>query len=167
VYISFYQPQYQTQVIGLILHIQRQEFGLPITLEDQPDLLNISKVYQQGNGNFWIAVENDQVIGTIAAIDIQNHQLALRKLFVTSAYRATNWEPLEVSIGQQLLNTLRHWATERNIKDIYLGTVSTFKAAHRFYQKNGFQRIDRADLPHTFPSMSGDTHFYRLIMRQS
>ncbi|KAM3100035.1 hypothetical protein ACKFKG_02240 [Phormidesmis sp. 146-35] len=62
--ILTYQPQYQMQVVKLILQIQREEFGLPITLEDQPDLLDIPTVYQQGNGNFWIAVENDQVIGT-------------------------------------------------------------------------------------------------------
>ncbi|MGV0024614.1 hypothetical protein [Phormidesmis priestleyi] len=57
--ILTYQPQYQTQVIDLILYIQREEFGLPIRLEDQPDLLSIPTIYQQGNGNFWIAVEND------------------------------------------------------------------------------------------------------------
>ncbi|KAM3101510.1 hypothetical protein ACKFKF_07140 [Phormidesmis sp. 146-12] len=62
--ILTYQPQYQMQVAKLILQIQREEFGLPITLEDQPDLLDIPTAYQQGNGNFWIAVENDQVIGT-------------------------------------------------------------------------------------------------------
>ncbi len=43
--ILTYQPQYQMQVTELILHIQRQEFGLPITLEDQPDLLNIPTIY--------------------------------------------------------------------------------------------------------------------------
>jgi hypothetical protein len=77
----------------LILQIQREEFGLPIALEYQSNLLNTSTIYQQRNGNFWIAVENDQVIGTtpygsleeIAAIDIQNNQLALRKMFVSSA----------------------------------------------------------------------------------
>jgi hypothetical protein len=42
----------QTQVIDLILHIQRQEFGLPIALEDQPDLLEIPTIYQRDNGNF-------------------------------------------------------------------------------------------------------------------
>ncbi|KAM3101511.1 GNAT family N-acetyltransferase [Phormidesmis sp. 146-12] len=88
-------------------------------------------------------------------------------MFVASAYRMVDREPFQVSIGQQLLNTLYNWATERNITDIYLGTVAAFKAAHRFYQKNGFQSVDRADLPSTFPFMSGDTHFYRRTIKQS
>ncbi len=107
------------------------------------------------------------MIGTTAAIDIQNNQLALCKMFVSFAYRMVDREPFEISIGQQLLNTLYNWATERNIKDIYLGTVTAFKAAHQFYQKNGFQIVDRADFSPTFPLMSGDTHFYRLAMKQS
>ncbi|MGV0024615.1 GNAT family N-acetyltransferase [Phormidesmis priestleyi] len=107
------------------------------------------------------------MIGTIAAIDIQNYQLALRKMFVASTDRTVKREPFEVSIGQQLMNTLYNWAAERNVKDIYLGTVAAFKAAHRFYQKNGFQAIAQSDLPPTFPVVPGDTHFYRSIIEQN
>ncbi len=85
--ISTYHPQYQAQVIDLILRIQQQEFGVSITLSDQPDLLNIPNFYQQGNGNFWVALDGDKVIGTIAAIDFDRKNLALRKMFVNSNYR--------------------------------------------------------------------------------
>ncbi|KAM3113735.1 GNAT family N-acetyltransferase [Phormidesmis sp. 146-33] len=87
-------------------------------------------------------------------------------MFVASAYRMVDREPFQVRIGQQLLNTLYNWAT-RSITDIYLGTVAAFKAAHRFYQKNGFRSVGRADLPLSFPVMSGDTHFYRRMLKQS
>ncbi|MEA5595149.1 hypothetical protein [Rivularia sp. UHCC 0363] len=80
--ISIYHPQYQNQVAELILKIQQQEFGVSITLEDQSDLLNIPDFYQQGNGNFWVALDEDNVVATIAAIDIDNKYLALRKMFV-------------------------------------------------------------------------------------
>lgn len=157
--ITTYQPKYQTLIVDLILQIQREEFGLPITLEDQPDLLNIPTVYQQGNGNFWVALDSSQVIGTIAAIDIGNHQLAMRKMFVAAAYRGQS-----IGVGKQLLDALYSWATERKICEIYLGTVEAFKAAHRFYEKHGFRRLDKFDLPAAFPMMQGDTRFYRLII---
>jgi N-acetylglutamate synthase-like GNAT family acetyltransferase len=153
--LSTYQPEYQDSIIQLILPIQREEFGSAITLDDQPDLLNIPAVYQQGHGNFWIALDTNQVIGTIAAIDIGHHQLTLRKMFVAAPYRGKS-----IGVGQQLLNTLCQWATEHQIREIYLGTIPAFKAAHRFYQKNGFQPIDELDLPATFPRMKGDTLFY-------
>jgi GNAT superfamily N-acetyltransferase len=155
-----YQTQYQTQAIALILKTQQQEFGLPITLEDQHDLLNIPNFYQIGNGNFWIALDREKVIGTIAAIDIGNNQLALRKMFVDVKYRGK-----EIGVGQQLLNSLLNWAQTRNICNIYLGTVDVFQAAHRFYEKNGFTAISRDELPLTFPTMAGDTMFYWLSLR--
>ena len=157
--ITTYQPQYQAALVKLILNIQQQEFGLPIALKDQRDLLDIPNFYQQGNGNFWIALDREKVIGTIAAIDIGDNQLALRKMFVDIKYRGK-----EIGVGQQLLNLLLNWAQTRNICDIYLGTVDVFQAAHRFYEKNGFMRIDRLVLPPNFPFMSGDTMFYWLSL---
>jgi len=35
-------------------------------------------------------------------------------------------------------------------------------AAHRFYEKNGFCRIGRSELPAAFPVTAVDTIFYRL-----
>ena len=159
--ILVYETQYQNQIIELILNIQQQEFGLPITLDAQTDLLNISNFYQQGNGNFWTAIDIDRkkVIGTIAAIDVGSSQLALRKMFVDASYRGR-----EIGIGKQLLSSLLIWARERAVKNIYLGTIENFKAAHKFYEKSGFYEINQSDLPATFPLMQGDTRFYKLSL---
>jgi hypothetical protein len=46
------------------------------------------------------------------------------------------------------------------VKDVYLGTTETFLAAHRFYQRNGFQQIASSELPPSFPKMALDTRFY-------
>jgi RimJ/RimL family protein N-acetyltransferase len=56
------------------------------------------------------------------------------------------------------------WATERKVCEISLGTIEAFKAAHRFYEKYGFRRFDKFDLPAAFPIMKGDTLFYRLVI---
>lgn len=40
-----FHPGYQLGVVSLILPIQRDEFGIAITLEDQPDLLDIRGFY--------------------------------------------------------------------------------------------------------------------------
>ena len=158
---STYYPQYQAQVIKFILKIQQDEFGLPITLNDQPDLLIIPAFYQQGNGNFWLALDKDKVIGTIAAIDIGNHQLALRKMFVDVNYRGSYF-----GVAENLLLNLIKWSKLKNIHTVYLGTVARFKAAHRFYEKNGFIRIGKSNLPTNFPRMEGDNTFYQLSLHE-
>ena len=53
--IETYTDTYKNDVADLILHIQNVEFGIPITLELQPDLNEIPGFYQTNNGNFWIA----------------------------------------------------------------------------------------------------------------
>ncbi len=47
-----YKEEYQSQVIGLILKIQQDEFNVSITIEDQPDLNEIAHHYSNNHGNF-------------------------------------------------------------------------------------------------------------------
>ena len=155
--IEEYQEKYKEGIAQLILNIQQNEFNIPVTLNDQPDLLNIEKVYLKNKGNFWVAVENMQVIGTIALIDIDNKQAALRKMFVHKDYRGK-----EKGIGQLLLNTLISWCNQNHINEIYLGTVEQLHAAKRFYERNGFIIVEKATLPETFPLMPIDTEFFKL-----
>jgi|SRR5436190_13158935 len=154
--IQVYSPIYQQQVINLILSIQQTEFGIPITLEAQPDLENIPSFYQRDNGNFWLAIVENSVVGTIALSDIGNSRGALRKMFVHKDYRGK-----ESGTGQTLLNTLLEWARENDFKEILLGTTEKFIAAQRFYEKNGFLEIDKKSLPKEFPVMEVDVKFYR------
>jgi GNAT superfamily N-acetyltransferase len=146
---------FQQQVIDFILNIQQNEFGIPVTAKDQPDLASIPSIYQVNNGNFWIAVQGNKLIGTIALIDIGDGQTALRKMFVHADYRGK-----DKGLGQLLLDTVFSWCREKQLTDIYLGTVEVLKAAQRFYEKNGFRRVDINDLPVSFPIVKVDTIFY-------
>ncbi len=154
--VNNYSASYQQQVVALILSIQQIEFGVPVTLESQPDLENIPSFYQKDKGNFWIGIIENKVLGTIALLDIGNSRGALRKMFVHKDYRGK-----EYGIGQTLLNTLLEWARQNNLKEILLGTTEKFIAAQRFYEKNGFEQIAKQLLPGEFPVMEVDVKFYR------
>ncbi|MGE5107709.1 MAG: GNAT family N-acetyltransferase [Sphingobacteriales bacterium] len=151
----FTQP-YQQQIIDLILNIQNNEFGIPVTIEQQKDLLIIPSFYQQQKENFWIALDEDKVVGTIALIDIGNKQTALRKMFVHKDYRGK-----EKAVAALLLQKVNDWCKEKDINEIYLGTVEVLKAAQRFYEKNDYVRIEKKELPVKFPVMEVDTVFYK------
>jgi GNAT superfamily N-acetyltransferase len=146
-------------VAALIVGIQRGEFGIAITYDDQPDLKDIPGFYQHGNGNFWVARIGANVVGTISLKDIGNAQVALRKMFVESAHRGR-----EQGVAQALLDTTIAWARQRGVRDIFLGTTAKFLAAHRFYEKNGFAEIDPETLPAAFPRMAVDSKFYRRVV---
>lgn len=159
--IISYDSAYQKQVVALILSIQQEEYKVPITLEDQPDLLTISEVYQTNNSNFWIAIEDNQVIGSIALIDLGEGVGTLRKLFVKKDMRGNN-----KGIAKELLETLLNWSSEKKFNRIFLGTTSLFVAAHRFYEKNGFIKIIKEQLPMTFPLLEVDTVFYEYKIKK-
>jgi len=154
--IREYSDTDKHNVINLILFIQQKEFEIPIDLKDQQDLMNIPAFYQKNNGNFWVAKIDGITAGTIALLDIGNHCVALRKMFVKAEFRGSKF-----GVGQNLLNTVFEWAMQKNIQTILLGTTAKFLAAQRFYEKNGFLEIEKTVLPKEFPVMSVDVKFYR------
>lgn len=161
VQIKRFEPHDQQGVIDVIVPIQREEFEIAITAEDQPDLKAIPAFYQNGLGDFWVAKSGEDVIGTIGLKDIGSGQAALRKMFV-----AAPWRGREFGVAARLLERLIEEARSRGVKDIYLGTTDKFLAAHRFYEKHGFTEVAKETLPVTFPVMAVDSKFYRLTLTQ-
>jgi N-acetylglutamate synthase-like GNAT family acetyltransferase len=157
-----FDRRFETQVIDLIVDVQRTEFGIEIAAEQQPDLSQIPQYYQVRAGNFWIALSDGKVVGTISLLDIGESQGALRKMFVHRDFRGDTG-----SVARRLLGTLITWAGSQSLCDIFLGTTSQFVAAHRFYEKNGFSQIAKASLPPAFPVMEVDTKFYHRAIQNA
>jgi GNAT superfamily N-acetyltransferase len=158
--INQYQPIYKDAIIAHILNIQLNEFQVPITAEDQPDLQIIPQFYQVSGGNFWVATIDGQLVGTIALIPFGTKNGCIRKMFVHKDFRGK-----EYGIARLLLTTLLNWSRVQGISALYLGTIERLKAAIRFYEKNGFTRIEKKKLPDGFPLMAVDTHFYVFILK--
>lgn len=145
------------QIIDLILPIQQIEFNVPVTMDDQPDLLEIEKYYYATGGGFWGAFLGKEIVGTIALIATDRQAGAIRKMFVKKELRGK-----EQGIAQKLLSVLITYCLNNDIKDLYLGTVDMLKAAHRFYEKNGFERLMSEEMPEYFPRMKGENVYYHL-----
>lgn len=114
-----FRPEFESEVLDLILEIQRNKFDIPISAKQQPDL---------------------------------------RKMFVQRAFRGS-----EFGTAKRLLDCLIAWCVERGVEEIFLGTTPRFLAAHRFYEKNGFEEVSESDLPPSFSVMEVDKKFYRWI----
>ena len=155
--VQKFASEYSAAVGELISKIQREEFEIPITLEQQTDLANIPGFYQKGKGNFWVALSDHSVVGTISLLDIGNSQVALRKMFVHPDFRGSKF-----GTAHRLLEAAFDWCRAEEVAEIYLGTTAKFLAAHRFYEKSGFIEISKEDLPEKFPVMAVDTKFYMI-----
>ena len=153
-----FRPEDVLRVRDLILPIQRGEFGLEITYEDQPDLQAIPTRYQTGKGQFWTALDGEQLVGTIALEDVGDDILALRKVFVHADHRGGG------GLSHRLLDTALGHARESGARWIYLGTTAKMTRAHRFYEKFGFEPVEMTNLPKAFTFPRVDTVFYRLAL---
>ncbi len=125
-----FKEEYREKVIELWLEICVQEFGFEDWKEDIKKTDNYK--YKDNNGNFWIAINNDnEVIGTIALKNLGNEKACLKSLYVKKEYRKNG-------IAKKLFNKLMEFVVLNNYKKIELDTYDAFKHAIRFYQKNKF-----------------------------
>lgn len=86
--VEAYSGKYDGEIISLILDIQNNEAKIGLPLSEQPDLLDISRSYRQNGGEFWIALSEGQVVGTIGLMMKERHCAVLKKFFVKKEYRS-------------------------------------------------------------------------------
>lgn len=86
--IETYSGKYDEEIISLILSIQNNEAKIGLSLAEQPDLLNICQYYQQSGGEFWIALCDGNVIGTIGLMLKEQNCAVMKKFFVKKEYRS-------------------------------------------------------------------------------
>jgi len=149
--IEKYNPSHHSAVVEIITTIQRDEYGIPITYADQPDLASIPEFYD----DFLVATVSGKPVGTIGLKIIDDFGI-IRKMFVAKEFRGA----AHGGIAKQLLIAIEEAARAKQIAKIYLGTTELFKAAHSFYERNSYIEILMADLPKSFPVMKVDTKFY-------
>ena len=153
--IETYNGKFNAEIISLILSIQNDEAKIGLALQEQPDLLDIHQNYQQPGGEFWIALSDDKVIGTIGLMLKENHCAILKKFFVEKAFRSQK-------IGLSLYNELLKYAINKEVQHIILDTPAVAHASHKFYEKAGFYRINTEELPIPYSYPDRDSILYLL-----
>lgn len=150
-----YIDKYQNQVIALILYIQNYDTKVDLSLADQPDLLSIPEYYNATGGNFWVAVsDDDDVIGTIGLSVKENYGI-LKKFFVHEAFRG---QGISTALYKELLNQ----CYKNELDGIILDTPSKSHRAHCFYEKKGFKKIKKSELPIAYHYVDRQSIVYQL-----
>ena len=157
--IISYDDKYKNQVIDLILHIQNVEYSVGLSIEDQPDLIDIVKSYFTDGGSFWVAIDNGRVIGTLGLQKRENQVGILKKFFVCKEYRGK-----EFGVSIKLYDELLKYAKMKKIKSIILDTPAVANRSHSFYKKIGFKEITKEQLPikYDFPDRNSLLFILRL-----
>lgn len=156
--IKVYENKYKNQVIALILYIQNFDNRVDLSLEEQPDMNDIENHYFKDDGCFWIAVnQDDDVVGTLGLMHKKGGYGVLKKFFVAKEYRGK-----EIGTASLLFDHLLCKAEETGIKAIVLDTPSACYGAHKFYDRHGFKRITKQELPIEYDYPDRDSYLFML-----
>lgn len=152
VHIINYQEQFQPEIDMLMESIQN-EFVEGISSNNSNKIVLLPDLYL-------LAFIETKLVGTISITRLQHNHSALRKMFLHKNYRGQG-------IAELLLQNILNWANETNVTSIYLGTMTQFTAAQKFYERHEFKKIDKQLLPKDFPVNPMDSIFYKLNLIQS
>ena len=98
------------------------------------DLRDIHNHYFK-KGIFFVAVINDQIIGSLGAELVDNSTFRLKRLSVKPNYRRKG-------IAKKLLFSIEEWVNKINGNLLILGTSEAQKNAVKFWKNSGFKVID-------------------------
>lgn len=124
-----YQEKYKKGVTDLVISVFIKEFGFEHYREAY-ESIDIMKYIKDG-GKCWIAIENNEVIGTILLINSEDNIAELKMMYVKNEYRGQG-------VSQKLFDIFLQYATENNYEKIILGTYDRLARAIQFYKKLGF-----------------------------
>ena len=144
--IRLYNKADQSEIDKMIDSIAT-EFKLPISISNKSNSLLLDK--------YWVALDGNEIIGTVGILSIEGEFSILKNMFVKKEYRGK-----DTRIASLLLNKVFDWCNSQSIDTIHLGTMSQFKAAHKFYEKNGFEKISINEIPSSFITNPIDDVFY-------
>lgn len=144
------------QIIKMIQHIQANEYHLKITNDINMGILKAEEEYYFNKSyNFWYAADEDgNIIGSIGLKRIDKKSAEIKKFFVRADYRGKG-------VAKKLLQVLLKSCDKHKFTNLYLGTVSSLHAAHRFYEKYHFTSIKETALPAIFEKCPIDTLFFK------
>lgn len=156
-----FEPNYHhtAQLVDLINYCQNLEAHLKIKMAEQDDIFNIPAYYQQSGGNFWLALDQDKVVGCIALLPIDANTAVLKKFFTYPSYRGN-----PVRLGQNLYDTLINFAKAHQFTRLVLDTPEAEHRSHTFYERQGFQQITSAQLHVAYPYPDRNSRLYELTL---
>lgn len=143
------------QIMELIFEIQKNEFNMDVDEGSNTCILKAEAFYYYNSSyNFWYAVNGaGKIVGCIGLKRVNADYGEVKKFFLLKDYRGSG-------VADQLICTLLSAARKHGFENLCLGSVSALGAAHRFYEKKGFKKVTRAQLPQEFEPFPLDSVFY-------
>lgn len=124
-----YEDKYKKEIIDFLIKIAVDEFKHYNWI----DYLNNKDFspYLLDDSKFLIAIKDNQIIGTIGGLKIDDKIIKLNSFYVDNKYR-------NQGIGKKLYRLLLYFCKEKQYKTIILCTYDEYDIAKKIYDKENF-----------------------------
>ncbi|MDQ0315261.1 GNAT family N-acetyltransferase [Amorphus orientalis] len=120
---------------GIIATIFADYPGCYFVEEELPELAAPASHFAGLGGSLWVVEAGGQVVGSLAVAPTRDPQVhELFKVYLARSARGRG-------LARQLLARAEATARERGARRLRLWTDTRFVEAHRFYERNGFERL--------------------------
>ncbi|MGL4632408.1 MAG: tRNA pseudouridine(38-40) synthase TruA [Leadbetterella sp.] len=134
-YICDAQSDHISQIRTLYKDYQR-ELGISLEFQDfENELSNLPKPYTQPKGGLWIAISQNNIIGTVAIKLLEEGICEMKRLIVLPKYRG-------YGIGRRLTEYAMLKAKEYGYSTLKLDTLARLLPAKKMYESLGFQETE-------------------------
>ena len=150
-----FDPKYTQEVYNFVWSVRTAEIGWK---SEPEDLHDIESFYFKDGGNFWLAVNDGEIVGTLALKNMGGNRGYLERMYLAKKYRGTG-------LAQKMLAKLISFAKSIELEEIYLATSTgpMTERAIAFYKKMGFAQVP--NLPKDFFDY-GENCFMKLEIKK-
>ena len=98
------------------------------------DLTDIRRSYLERGGRFWVLVDDDRVVGTVAVVPTGRVACEIKRLYLLPGYRGRG-------LGRALMEQPLGWAAASGYRHIVAWSDARLTTAHGVYERMGFGRF--------------------------
>lgn len=108
--------------------------GVYLDTEDlDSDLLAYESAMKAQNGEGYVLLRGDDLVASVALAPVGADKVELKRLYLSESLRGTG-------LGLYLLQYIEDRAKARGAKLVLAWSDSRFERAHRFYEREGYER---------------------------
>ena len=137
--IRRFNPGDENSIKELILQIMNTEFGEDASAYPTEDIEDLERSYGGLGEAFFVALDDEKIVGTVGIKKEDKRVALLRRLFVAAPYR-------QRQIGIKLIDQAIQFCHQVGYEEIVFKTTSRMERAIKVCQKQGFIQRAKIDL---------------------
>jgi N-acetylglutamate synthase-like GNAT family acetyltransferase len=127
------------QIVKLVGDVWAEYECVLDTEKEETYLLDPGEYFHARDGEFWVVVEKNAVVATVAVQLLGEKTAELRSLYVRKDFRRQG-------LGENLTTLAVKYAQMKGSKEIILWSDTRFAEAHRLYRRLGFKQVSSREL---------------------